>query len=528
MGNEKDFKTKLVNDFLEYASDSIFIYHDKSIVFANSEAYRLIGINNSNKMNIENLIDKIKGNSNYKYLFEELIREVEINKNAKSITRKFTKNDDLIIDIHINLIPYKDNFAHAVIIKKDNLLERLMLSKEKYKKLLDFLPLGVLLTDYDHIKFINEAGVKILGGKSFKDIIGKNVKDFVLEDDYEDFDERSFVLFEKEEDAEMIERKIIRQDGTELYVEVLSTPLEHNGKKFAISVLKDITMRKRAEEDAEKNKKLLYEVREYDNLKTEFFSNLSHELKTPLNVILGSQQLLSMYTENYNSKACTREKIKRNLKIMKQNCNRLLRLVNNLIDITRIDSGFFEMSLQNHNIVNIIEEITLSVSEYIEDKGVHLIFDTDTEEKIIACDADRIERIMLNLLSNAIKFTKPGDEIKVSILDLENHINISVRDTGIGIPQDKLNIIFDRFRQVDKSFTRSHEGSGIGLSLVKSLVELHEGSISVKSDYGVGSEFIINIPVKVIEDKENIKEDSNKVEVDNIERIQVEFSDIYN
>ena len=145
-------------------------------------------------------------------------------------------------------------------------------------------------------------------------------------------------------------------------------------------------------------------------------------------------------------------KINKHINIMKQNCYRLLRLVNNLIDITKIDSGFIELNLQNKNIVEIIENITLSTVEYAESKSRTIIFDTDVEEKIIAFDPEQMERIILNLISNAVKFTKPNDKIEVKIYDGLDNIIISVEDTGIGIPKEKQEMIFERFRQVDRFY----------------------------------------------------------------------------
>jgi two-component system CheB/CheR fusion protein len=220
------------------------------------------------------------------------------------------------------------------------------------------------------------------------------------------------------------------------------------------------------------------------------------------------------------------DKIKRYFGIMKQNCYRLLRLTNNLIDMTRLDMGFFEINLQNHNIIQVVEEIALSVATYIENKGISLVFDTDAEDKIIAVDAEKIERIVLNLLSNAVKFTKENGMIQVNICDKGESIEISVKDTGIGIPKEKLDIIFERFRQVNSSLSRDNEGIGIGLSLVKNLVELHGGNIKVTSELNKGSEFIIELPCKTmggeISNKPVAYTNQNRVE-----RISIEFSDIY-
>lgn len=183
----------------------------------------------------------------------------------------------------------------------------------------------------------------------------------------------------------------------------------------------------------------------------------------------------------------------------------------------------------NCNIINVVEEITLSAAEYINSNNLTLTFDTDIEEKIIACDLDKIERIMLNILSNAVKFTDPGGNIFVNIFDGEEFITILIEDTGIGMPKDKLDTIFDRFRQIDKSFTRNHEGSGIGLSLVKSFVEMQGGKISVESKCGVGTKFCIKLPVRVVDDnnsEQNVKLLNSNLS-NYVERIKVEFSDIY-
>jgi signal transduction histidine kinase len=138
----------------------------------------------------------------------------------------------------------------------------------------------------------------------------------------------------------------------------------------------------------------------------------------------------------------------------------------------------------------------LSVAEFAKNKGISLIFDTEVEEKIMACDVDNIERIMLNLLSNSIKYTKPGGNIYVNIYDNEEAVTVSVKDTGIGIPKDKLKIIFERFMQVDSSLKRESEGSGIGLALVKSLVEKQGGEIWLRSEEGLGTDFSLKFPLK--------------------------------
>jgi two-component system CheB/CheR fusion protein len=313
----------------------------------------------------------------------------------------------------------------------------------------------------------------------------------------------------------MFEKETQSKNGNWYLLKCVPDRTMQNTIKGVVLSLVDIT-----------NKKLLDETILSENLKTEFFTNLSHELKTPLNVILSALQLLDTFTGRNDIKD-KEIKIKKYNNIMKQNCYRQLRLVNNILDITKLDAGFYQLNLQNCNIVNIVESVTLSVSEYIKTKSIDLIFDTDIEECIISCDPEKIERVILNLLSNSIKFTKPGGSMTVNMYDKGENIAISIKDTGIGIPNDKLNIIFDRFRQVDRSLTRKQEGSGIGLSIVKSLVELHGGRISVNSEYGKGTEFIIIFPVTLLPIENDIYGVFEVESQDRIERVHIEFSDIY-
>ena len=302
-------------------------------------------------------------------------------------------------------------------------------------------------------------------------------------------------------EANQLTREVICKDknSNEFWIEANIRIVNINEEERILGTIRNITERKQAELTL-KNQTL-----ELEKLKTEFFANISHELRTPLNILLCSTKNINM---NIQKEIVDKEKILGNVNIQTQNCFRLIRLINNLIDVTKVDSGFNETNMVNCNIINLVEEITLSVAEYVKSNNLNLIFDTDVEEKIVACDLDKIERIMLNILSNAIKFTAPGGSVLVNIADGEDYITISIQDTGIGVPKDELYLIFDRFRQLDKSFTRNQEGSGIGLSLSKSLVEMQGGKIFVESEYGVGTKFIIKFPVKVVDNnnsKENLK-----------------------
>jgi len=255
----------------------------------------------------------------------------------------------------------------------------------------------------------------------------------------------------------------------------------------------------------------------------EFIANISHELKTPLNVIFSAIQLFQMYCDK-GSLEERRGTIVKYLDSMKLNSYRLSKLINNIVDSSKIQAGFFKLNLSNNNIVEVVEEIVMSVTNITDSKGIYIIFDTDTEEKIIACDPEMIQRIVLNLISNAIKFSNEGDEILVDFKDKNEFIEISVKDNGIGIEEKNLDMIFHRFKQVDKSLSRNSEGTGIGLSLVKSIVELHGGIIYAESEFGKGSKFTVKLPAaKVLEEN---KIYNSKVRSED-ENIRVELSDVY-
>jgi len=276
-------------------------------------------------------------------------------------------------------------------------------------------------------------------------------------------------------------------------------------------------------EEVEKKNQVNIELQKLLISHEEFIANISHELKTPLNVIFSAIQLFQMYCYN-GSLDERRETFIKYLDSMKVNSYRLSKLINNIVDSSKIQAGFFKLNLSNNNIVEVIEEIVMSVTTFTDCKGLNIIFDTNVEEKIIACDPEIIDRIVLNLLSNAIKFSDKGDEIFVDVKVSNEFVQISVKDNGIGIEENNLYTIFDRFKQVDKSLSRNAEGTGIGLSLVKSIVELHGGCIYAESEFGKGSKFIVMLPCKQV-----LKEDmlySGKVRSGD-ESIRVELSDVY-
>ncbi|WP_425449272.1 sensor histidine kinase [Dethiothermospora halolimnae] len=261
-------------------------------------------------------------------------------------------------------------------------------------------------------------------------------------------------------------------------------------------------------------------------IRKQLLPTICHEFKTPLNIIMGALQLIDNIHTNIECPNI--EGFNKNTKLMKQNCYRLLKLINNFIDLSRVETGFLDMNVKNVNIIEVVENITQSVVVMAKYKGINLVFDTDMEMKILACDPDKMERIILNLLSNAIKFTPKGGNIYVKVYVNDDRIKISVKDTGVGIPQDKLGDIFEIFNKLETNSNVNKQGSGIGLSLVQSLIEAHDGDITVNSKVGEGTEFIVSIPVKQTTDTYTTNRNNiDYPKTSNVERISIEFSDIY-
>ena len=232
----------------------------------------------------------------------------------------------------------------------------------------------------------------------------------------------------------------------------------------------------------------LKERTEIDRMKSRFFANISHEFRTPLTLILGPAEKINRESSG--------EEIEKNSTLIKSNAKRLLVLINQLLDLSKLEAGKLRLTTSKGDLVSFIKGITMSFESFAERKNITLEVKADKAVIEMYMDREKLTRIMTNLLSNAFKFTPENGQITVAIKQIDdNVVDIGVRDSGIGIPVEEQSKLFDRFYQVDSSFTREHEGTGIGLALTKELVELHHGTIRVSSKPGEGAEFIVRLPL---------------------------------
>ncbi|ACA54792.1 HAMP domain-containing histidine kinase [Clostridium botulinum] len=405
-------------------------------------------------------------------------------RDMKTFKNKFNSKYNNKTKIYKNFI---NNIISPIVILKDEKIYFMNDEAKKFikiKKNINFNNINIY--DYLEEKFYKEGLLKIDNIKNSTGITYLNEKIILKNGEILKVDLRCFVLDLNDEELVSISIKnnVLLQENKKLYKKLEKNKVEH---------------RQRAE----------------------FYANISHDLKTPINIIYSAIQVMNMALDN--KKIDTIEKY---IGVIKQNCYRLLRLVNNIVNTNKIESGCCKIKLNNNNIVSLVEDIVTSVSTYVENNDMDIIFDTDTEEKIIACDKDMIERVVLNLISNSVKYKQSGKgSIQVTVQDREDRVIVSVKDNGIGIPKNIQKNVFNRFVQSNrKEYDLTTCSSGIGLALVKSIIDMHEGNIQINSKENKGTEIIFELPSRKVKENEKCKEIYTK----NIgKNVKIEFPEIY-
>lgn len=415
----------------------------------------------------------------------------------------------------------------AVTISNINESAKIKKELKEYKDKKEYLKKCIEISVDIIGKFDKNGNVVYINGNRLKSILGWDVYEIHKQNIYKimNYEEQSTFLEEVQKRNDLTVHKesaFLCKNGQYKWLEWNLKYYEDEETFFFTA--RDITDKK----EYQKNEKILQEKVQLEALKNRFFSNISHEFRTPINIILGTVQLIEKYrnSDNYMSKH-----LDYHIDFIKKNSYRLLRLVQNLLDLTEVQSEYCDMSFGNYDIVNIVEDITMSVAEYLESKNIRLVFDTNCEEQVICCDPEKIERIILNLLSNSIKYNRDDNDIEVCMDVSDEFVKIYVKDHGIGIKKEEIETIFDEFKKIDDGFTRPCEGSGIGLAIVSQFTKIHKGKVNVISEVGVGSTFEIVLPnvVKAVDiSNKNLVFKDNGIGQNKIERCNIEFSDIYN
>lgn len=381
-----------------------------------------------------------------------------------------------------------------------------------YEQLLKNMPGGILICSKGKIMFANNKALELFNLKSDEKLIDKTILDLVYEPEREKYTDILKSLNQSDNNKKIIYTKF-SYNGVVFDAEEIRFYENVHERIFQVSIINNREDKIKLE-NAEKE----LELRDVmEKARDEVLSNISHEFKTPVNVIYSTVQIqdLNLQKGNYGS-------ILEFNKIIKKNCNRLIRLINNFIDSTKLENNKLEFNLKCVNIVAIVEDITISVVNFAKSKNINIIFDTEEEELYCDIDVEQLERIILNILSNAIKYNKVNGNIDVVVKDKNEEVHVEVSDTGIGIPKDKIDMIFDRFERFDNKNAAIKEGSGIGLSIVKRLVDALDGKIEIESEVDKGT------TVRLIFKKSNSQNNLDQIyDIQHLEeKVNLEMSDI--
>jgi len=379
---------------------------------------------------------------------------------------------------------------------------RLRISEEKYRTIVENTNDALLIHDFNgKILDLNERASKMYGFER-SELIGANLSKVTS---MESSLQRSEIMEQlMQANSLVFEGVDIRRDGQQFPVEISAKIVSKQGNGVIQVFVRDISERKQAEIDMrEANSKLAKAIVEAQELavkaeeansaKSKFLSNMSHEIRTPMNAVVGMTELLEELSDNNEQK--------KYIDILKKNGESLLSLINNILDLSKMEAGSMEVKMRESIVCNILKEIGLNYQPLAAKKGLEITIDTGLCHPKQCCaliDEDKLRQVLINLVGNAIKYTESGTiDLSFRILD-EAKMLFVVKDTGIGIAGDKLDDIFHAFKQGDVSNTQTYAGTGLGLTISKKLVELMEGQIWVESELGVGSKFSFILPYKPI------------------------------
>lgn len=494
--NKLEESENMYKNLMDVLNEGVIIHDNKNIKYINDKGLEILDINIGKKEifieDIKNIVSKKfreKFLSNIQLVIsrkeEKVINKIELinGRIVELVTTNIKLNDeDLLISIVID------------ITELENTIMNIEQSEKTYKLLLQTLPEGIVIVNPTTKKHIyrNEASIRMLKTIGLEKL-NESIKTYLKEENYGNF--RRFTI-DKLNNVDISLAIVKREEEGSLIVVFRMLDCE----------FKSIQLEKELNRIKEKNK-----------FKTEFLSNVAYDIKKPINKIFETNNNLIENKGKYNS-----ENINNHTRLVKQNCYRLIRLLSNVEYVSRIDNGTCTLELRKCDIVKLVENIVKISKTYTDKKGIDISFKSEVNKKILSLDIDKVEKIILNILSNAIKFTDTGGKIDINLYMHNEQVCISIKDTGIGIPKDKTEVIFENFEQLDTTLSRGCEGTGMGLSVVKKLANLNNIKINVESELNKGSEFIITLPNNIV--SKNIKL-QDKFAQD--EKIDIEFSDIY-
>jgi PAS domain S-box-containing protein len=399
------------------------------------------------------------------------------------------------LSVTMNRLPDKENtitLSFRDVTEKRALERRLRESEEKYRIMIEKANDGIIIIQEGLIKFANKKFQEMLGYTA-GEVKSLDYKKILAPEEYDPNREVFWKELTEKELSRPFSISLMNRYGNRIEVEVSAAPIEFKGRPAYQVFLRDITRRKQLESELKRHAKELWEanqkLKEMDKIKSNFLAATNHELRTPLTVVKGYIKLLLSESTGKINKVQ-----KQLLKESKESLDRLISLVNSMLDLSRIESGAMEMEIQERELIPCLLDVIKRMEHFIKGSGIKLDLKLPKALPPVPFDKDRIEQVMINLIDNAIKFSTKGGRIRIRVLDGQDQILISVEDQGVGIPEEYQAVIFNEFSQLKKR-KGGISGTGLGLAISKKIVEAHGGKIWVESIPQKGSKFYFSLPL---------------------------------
>jgi PAS domain S-box-containing protein len=400
------------------------------------------------------------------------------------------RKDGSEFPVEISLSPLESNNGTQAISAIRDISDRRK-AEAKFRGLLESAPDAMVIVSHDGRIAIVNAQTEHMFGYRRDELINQPVEILVplpYRGRHEQHRQGYVAAAHARPMGASLELFAVRKDGTQFPVEISLSPLETEEGLLVASAIRDITARKRAEAERDRLIQERAAHAEASRVKDEFLATLSHELRTPLNAILGWTSLL-LKEPGFQGKT------RHALETVLRNAQAQTQLIEDLIDLSRVVTGKLRIEPQPIDLADVVNAAIDVVRPGAEAKQLTIDFDADLTSYLTLGDEDRMRQAVWNLLSNAVKFTPDGGRIAVRLERTERNVRVQVCDTGVGIARDFLPHVFDRFRQADSSMTREHGGLGLGLAIVRSIVEAHGGTVSAASQGpGHGATFTVDVP----------------------------------
>lgn len=378
------------------------------------------------------------------------------------------------------------------LTKREKAEQALMESEDKFAKISTSAQDAIIMIDNKGlITFWNRAAEKMFDYTK-EEVMGKDLHELIVPNEYRNNYKEGLAGFMTEGKGpavgSIISLKARKKTGDEFPVELsLSSFVLRDGTWNAAGIIRDITYRKKAEE-ALIDARITAEAA--NRTKSEFLANMSHELRTPLNSIIGFSDLMLE-----GAAGGLNERQLKYIKNVSASGHHLLTLINDILDLSKVDSGKMQMLYDQFPIIDVFNDVRDTLSNFANSKSISLVFTIDPGLDKIYADKLKLKQILYNLVSNAIKFTPEKGSVHISAFLRSNMLHAEIKDTGIGISAEDQKKLFFAFTQLDSTYSRKYQGTGLGLVLVKKFVEMHEGKVWVESEVEKGSNFIFEIPL---------------------------------